>query len=111
MRLHQLSHGESFLEILRRNFTGPGLYVLDEPESPLSFEGCLIAVAYLLETARNGGQLLIATHSPVIAGIPGAKILELNADGWVDSEWADLSLVDQFRRFLCNPEGYLRHLG
>lgn len=110
MGLHQLSHGESFLEILRKNFTVPGLYVLDEPESGLSFEGCLIAVAYLLEAARNGGQLLIATHSPVISAIPGAKILELNAEGWVDSEWAGLSLVDHFRRFLCNPEGYLRHL-
>ena len=46
--LHELSHGESFLEVLRTSFDGPGFYVLDEPESALSFSGCLALVGTLL---------------------------------------------------------------
>src|SRR4051794_23083208 len=36
-RMHELSHGESVLEVLRTRFDESGLYVLDEPESALSF--------------------------------------------------------------------------
>ena len=36
-----MSHGESFLEILGRRLDGPGLFLLDEPESALSFTGSL----------------------------------------------------------------------
>ena len=35
--LHEMSHGESFLEVLSRHFDEPGFYVLDEPEAALSF--------------------------------------------------------------------------
>jgi hypothetical protein len=40
-RLHEMSHGESFLEVLRTRFDSPGFYCLDEPEAALSFSGQL----------------------------------------------------------------------
>ncbi len=40
-RFHELSHGESFLEILRTRFDSPGLYCLDEPEAAMSFSAQL----------------------------------------------------------------------
>lgn len=41
IRFHDMSHGESFLELAVDRFRGGGLWVLDEPESALSFAGCL----------------------------------------------------------------------
>lgn len=50
---HEMSHGESFIEILSTRFTGPGLFVLDEPESALSFTGSLALVGLLARIARS----------------------------------------------------------
>lgn len=44
---HDMSHGESFLELAVDRFRGPGLGVLDEPESALSFAGCLSLLSVL----------------------------------------------------------------
>ena len=45
-RFHEMSHGESFLALLRTRFDSPGFYCLDEPEAALSFSGQL-ALRYL----------------------------------------------------------------
>lgn len=34
-KFHEMSHGESFLQVLASRFDSPGLYVLDEPETYL----------------------------------------------------------------------------
>jgi predicted ATPase len=74
--LHELSHGEPFLEVLRSRFDSPGLYILHEPESAPSFTACLGLVGLLHDLAVTGTtQVLVATHSPVIAALPGARIL------------------------------------
>jgi len=52
----------------------------------------------------------MATHSPVLAALPGAEILELGAEGFHRTSWEDLPMVDHYRRFLAGPERYLRHL-
>ena len=108
--LHELSHGESFLEVLRSRFSSPGFYVLDEPESALSFGNCLGLVGLLHELAGRGSQVLVATHSPVVAAIPGARILELDDVGFHETAWDDLELVAHHRRFLDAPQRYLRHV-
>ncbi len=109
---HEMSHGESFLALLgTERFRGPGLYLLDEPESALSFQGCLNLVAQLHELSRTGGaQMIVATHSPLIAAVPGARILELGPWGIRDSAWEDLALVQHWRSFLRDPRMFLRHL-
>lgn len=63
-RFHELSHGESFLEILRTRFDSPGLYCLDEPEAALSFSAQIALVGTLHELAADHAQILCATHSP-----------------------------------------------
>jgi predicted ATPase len=40
-------HGEGFLAILERKFTGCGFYLMDEPESALSFTSTLSLVGRL----------------------------------------------------------------
>ncbi len=108
---HELSHGESFLAILSSRVDEDGFYVLDEPESALSFSGVLALVGLLLAVTRGGrAQAVVATHSPLVAAIPGARLLEVGEWGWRESTWEDLTLVAQWRGFLSNPEAYLRHV-
>lgn len=109
---HELSHGESFLAMLgSRRFVDPGFFVLDEPEAGLSFESLLVLVGLLAELAADPlAQVLMATHSPVLAAIPGATLLQLDADGITPTAWEDLTVVDHYRRFLHAPQQYLRHL-
>jgi predicted ATPase len=63
-RLHELSHGEGFLEILRTRANQAGFYLMDEPDAPLSFTGCLGLAALLHDLAEAGSQVVVATHSP-----------------------------------------------
>lgn len=108
--LHEMSHGESFLEVLRTRFDSPSFYCLDEPEAALSFSSTLALMSVLGDVTAGGGQVLCATHSPVLAAMPGARILEVGDWGLREVEWADLELVWHWRRFLQTPEAYLRHL-
>jgi len=108
---HELSHGESFLAMIGRRFDSPGFYCLDEPEAALSFTSTLSLMHSLLSVTADGGQVLCATHSPVLAALPGATILEVGDWGLRERAWRDLELVWHWRRFLETPEAYLRHLG
>jgi predicted ATPase len=108
---HEMSHGESFIEVLATRFTGPGLYVLDEPESALSFSGCLALVGLLHRIAISGTmQAIVATHSPIIAATPGAQILEVGDWGLREQTWGELELVLNWQSFLTSPGQYLRHV-
>ncbi|HKU03001.1 MAG TPA: ATP-binding cassette domain-containing protein [Arthrobacter sp.] len=108
---HDMSHGESFLQLAADRFNGPGLWVLDEPESALSFSGCLSLLSVLKELLADGrSQVVMSTHSPVLAALPGASILEVGPWGLRPQAWDDLELVANWRRFMDSPERYLRHI-
>ncbi len=75
---HRKSHGESFLALTRDQFKGAGLYLLDEPEAALSPQGQL-SLLYVIHTCvKAGAQFLIASHSPILLGYPGAEILSFD---------------------------------
>ncbi|MFJ5260779.1 AAA family ATPase [Streptomyces sp. NPDC088387] len=105
-----MSHGESFLMAFREGFREPGLYVLDEPESALSFASCLELVALMHELAASGAQFICATHSPLLTALPGAAILEVGDHGMRPAAWEELEIVDHWRRYLDEPWAYLRHI-
>jgi len=107
---HELSHGESFLAVLESRFQSDGFFCLDEPEAALSFSSTLALIAVLHRVTAAGGQVLCATHSPVLAAMPGARVLEVGEWGLRETAWADLELVAHWRHFLQTPESYLRHL-
>src|ERR1700722_17207781 len=109
-RLHELSHGEGFLEILRTRVNETGFYLMDEPDAPLSFTASLGLAALLHDLAAAGGQAVVATHSPIVAAIPGANLLELGPWGMRPATWDDLGLVVAWRGFLRDPQAYFRHL-
>ncbi|MEU7057998.1 AAA family ATPase [Streptomyces sp. NPDC046197] len=105
-----VSHGEGFLAAFRSKFLHPGLYVMDEPEAALSFASCLELLGHLDQLVKKGGQVICATHSPVLTALPGADIVEVGEHGMRRVTWPELDLVDHWRRYLADPQAYLRHI-
>jgi predicted ATPase len=105
-----VSHGEGFLAAFREKFLQPGLYVMDEPEAALSFSSCLELIGHLDQLVKNGGQVVCATHSPLLTALPGADIVEVGDHGMRRVAWHDLALVDHWHRYLADPRSYLRHI-
>ena len=105
---HAMSHGESFMALTDTYLNTRGFYCLDEPEAALSFSATLALIGLLSDLAANGSQILCATHSPVLASLPGATIYEIGAHGIARREWDDLDLVRNWRSYLNEPGRYLR---
>ncbi|HTZ44061.1 MAG TPA: AAA family ATPase [Jatrophihabitans sp.] len=108
--LNARSHGESFLAYLESRTAERGLFLLDEPEAALSFTSCLQLLSLLALLVQGGNQVVLATHSPVLAALPSATILEFGTAGITTSEWAELELVQHWQAFLAEPQRYLRYL-
>lgn len=111
------SHGESFIEYFSHRSRINGLWIFDEAESALSFNGCLLLMAQVTRLLEDGCQVIMSTHSPLLASLAGADspvdetmILQLDDFGIHHKEYDDLALVQDWRRFLEEPGGYLRHL-
>jgi predicted ATPase len=109
-QFHELSHGESFLEILRTRFNSPGLYCLDEPEAAMSFSAQLALIGTMQDLSDGGAQLLCATHSPLLTALPKATILELGPWGLRRANHEELQLVTHWKAYLDEPMRYLRHV-
>jgi predicted ATPase len=105
--LHGRSHGQSFLELMGSRFTNPGLYIMDEPESALSFDGQTRLLRMMHDGVKAGSQFIVATHSPLLMAMPGAIIYELNDSGIARTAYDDVRAVGLWRRFLVDPDGAL----
>lgn len=104
---HERSHGESFLDLVDSRALVRGLWVLDEPESALSLDGCLKLMRSLLDLLDDGSQVLLSTHSPILAALPGATLLEAGPWGLRQSDYDELDLVAGYRSFLRHPQRFL----
>ena len=103
------SHGEWFIEMLKTRLHDHGLYLLDEPETPLSPIHQLSLLSIVKEQVDRDCQFIIATHSPILMALPGAQILQfdqrISPIGWEDVEHVAIT-----RAFLNDPQSFLRHL-
>jgi predicted ATPase len=108
--LHEQSHGESFLSLVVHRFRGDGLYILDEPEAALSVRGCLALIRRMHDLVADGSQFVLATHSPILAGFPGARIYRVAEDGIDPVEYEETDLYDLTRAFLDDRARFLHHL-
>jgi predicted ATPase len=104
------SHGEAFLELFKARLVPEGLFLLDEPEAALSPQSQLAFLSLVHEAVENGGQFIIATHSPILMAIPGARIFSFD-DGSIGVDaFENLESVTLVREFLQSPQRFLRHL-
>ncbi|WP_406242467.1 AAA family ATPase [Tissierella carlieri] len=103
-------HGESFLELFNSRFVPNGLYILDEPETPLSPMKQLAFISMIKEMVEKNAQFIIATHSPILMAIPEAAIISFDEYPIKEVNYNDLEHVNLTKDFLNNPGQYLRHL-
>ncbi len=109
--LDERSHGESFFTFFRARFVPDGLYLLDEPEAPLSPLRQLAFLSLLKEmVGAHNAQFIIATHSPILMAFPGATILNFDRHPVAPVQYDELEHVTLTRDFLNNPERFLREL-
>jgi predicted ATPase len=109
--LQNRSHGESFLDLFQARFVPGGLYLLDEPEVPLSPLRQLSLLSLLKQMVEeHESQFIIATHSPILMAYPGAQILSFDQTPIAPVDYVDLEHVNLTRDFLADPESFLRHL-
>jgi predicted ATPase len=105
------SHGQSFLKLFQNRFVPDGLYLLDEPEAPLSPVSQLALITMLDEMVREqGAQFIVATHSPLLLAFPNATIYSFDQLPVTPVAYGDLDHVALTRDFLNDPQRYLRHL-
>ncbi len=108
--LHEQSHGESFLALMKHRFGPNGLYILDEPEAALSPSRQLSLLIRMRELLEDGSQFLIATHSPIVLAYPGASIYQLDDRGISAVDYEQTEHVCLTRDFLNDRERYLQRL-
>lgn len=107
---HEQSHGESFLALAQGSFKPNGLYLLDEPEAALSPQRQLTLLIEIERLAKQGAQFIIASHSPILLGIPDAKILSFD-DGVIhECEYEDTESYQVTEMFINNREYFLKRL-
>lgn len=104
------SHGEQFLELFCVRCRPGGIYLLNEPEAPLSPARQLTFLSMLKARAVEETQFIIATHSPMLLALPGAQILSFDGGTIEPAEFETLEHVQIVKSFLDDPVAYLRHL-
>ena len=104
------SHGQSFLTLFQSRFVPDGLYLLDEPEAPLSPQSQLALLALISDGVAQSSQFIIATHSPIVLAFPGATIISFDQVPPASVAFDDLEHVNLTRSFLNDPRAYLRHI-
>lgn len=104
------SHGESFIALFKSRFVPGGLYLLDEPEAPLSPVRQLGLIALLKEMVAQNAQFIISTHSPILMAFPQASLLSFDAGQIRPVRYADLEQVALLRDFLNDPTAFIGRL-
>jgi predicted ATPase len=94
------SHGQSLMSFFRSRYRIRGLYLLDEPETALSPRTQLELLDLLTREAEDGhAQFIIATHSPILMSLPGARLLSFDASPVTEIDYRDTDHYQIYRNF------------
>ena len=104
------SHGQSFLKLFQSRFVPGGLYLMDEPEAPLSPQSQLALLAMIGDMVAQDAQFIIATHSPMLLAFPDAQIYSFDSTPVEMVAYDDLDHVRITRDFLNAPARYLSQI-
>ncbi len=99
------SNGESAFIYFSDKIKENGLYLLDEPENSLSPEKQQELLRFLEDSARFFGcQFVIATHSPFLLSMKGAKIYDMDEEPVDVKRWTELENVRAYYDFFKKHE-------
>lgn len=99
------SKGESAFKYFVQKTESEGLYLMDEPENSLSTARQKELAEYIRDTARFfGGQFIIATHSPFIASIEGAKVYDMDETPVAEKKWTQIANIREYYDFFIEHE-------
>lgn len=102
------SHGEGFLRLFAERCCRQGLYLMDEPESALSPARQLDLLAMLAQVQESASsQIIMATHSPILMGVPGARLLQLTRFGLEAVSLEETRHYRLYRAFCLDPHGFI----
>lgn len=108
--LHEMSHGESFLALMEHRLGGNGVYIFDEPEAALSPARQLKMMVHMKRLASKNSQFIIATHSPILMGYPGARIYAFSGDGIEQVRYEETDHYVLTKRFLVDYPKFMERL-
>lgn len=98
--VRERSNGESAFLYFADKIKENGLYLLDEPENSLSSERQQELLRFLEDSARFFGcQFIIATHSPFLLSMRGAKIYDMDEEVVDVKPWTKLANVRAYYDF------------
>ncbi len=109
-KYHEKSHGESFLALAQNQLRPGGLYFFDEPEAALSPQRQLMLLTEIYNCAADGSQFIIATHSPILLGMPGAEILSFDSGVIHPCEYEDTESYQVTEMFINDRKRLLDKL-
>jgi len=108
--LHELSHGEAFISLMKNRFGANGLYILDEPEAALSPQRQMSMLALIHDLIKQGSQFIISTHSPILLAYPSSTIYEIQKEGLVEVAYEETDTYRVSVDFLSDREKMLELL-
>lgn len=100
--LHECSHGEAFIKLVKNRFSDNGLYILDEPESALSPSRQMSLLYLIDELVKCGSQFIIATHSPILISYRDGEIFDLN-NNFEKTTFENTEIYQTYKMYLDNP--------
>lgn len=99
------SNGESAFLYFSEKIQENGLYLLDEPENSLSPQKQQELLKFLEDSARFFGcQFIMATHSPFLLSMKGAKIYDMDEEPVDIKRWTELENVREYYYFFKKYE-------
>ena len=100
------SNGESALHYFTEKIKDNGLYLLDEPENSLSPQRQLELIEFIQNSVRFFGcQFIMATHSPFLLALKGARIYDLDENPVDVKRWTELEGVRTYFEFFETHRG------
>lgn len=109
-KYHEKSHGESFWAIAQNYMGEDGIYIFDEPEAALSPQRQLTLLMDIYKCAKAGAQFIIATHSPILLGIPDADIYNFDKGELQLCEYEETDSYAVTEMFINNRNNLLHRL-
>ena len=100
-REEQFSNGESAMQYIEKYLSRYSLFFLDEPENSLdAIHQQNLAGLIEDHVRKSNGQFIIATHSPFLMAMEGAKVIDLDSSPAEERPWYELpNMISYFDFF------------